>query len=276
MYKDLVVNLSVRKNAASGRDYALSIASAFDAHITGVAFAFVPNIPGASMGYLPLETIETQQRDNERDAETAVSEFTSAATAAGVIAETRIVRSSLDDAADNFSLFARRFDLAIVGQTNPSQNSVNGMISESTLFESGRPIIVVPYIQRAPLRLDRVMICWDGSRAAVRAIADAAPFLDRASAIEVVTVSDDHRKRNNIQGADIGLHLARHGYKIDVNQLSRGDMDIADVLLSHAADSGADLIVMGGYGHSRMREFLLGGVTRSIFQSMTVPTLMSH
>jgi len=120
------------------------------------------------------------------------------------------------------------------------------------------------------------MVCWDGSRAATRAIADAMPLLERAGTIEVVIVTNDRGKRDGIEGADMGLHLARHGLKVDVTRITRGDLDVVDALLSHAADSGADFMVMGGYGHSRLREFVLGGVTRSILHSMTVPTLMSH
>jgi nucleotide-binding universal stress UspA family protein len=150
------------------------------------------------------------------------------------------------------------------------------MISESTLFGSGRPVIIVPYIQKAPLKLDRVMVCWDGSRPAARAVADAMPFLEWANQVEVVIVTNEPRKNNEIEGVDVGQHLARHGLNVEVRRIPRGNIDVADALLSHAADSGIDFMVMGGYGHSRMREFVLGGVTRSIFHSATVPTLMSH
>ena len=150
------------------------------------------------------------------------------------------------------------------------------MIAESALFEAGRPVIFVPYIQKAPLKLDNVMVCWDGSRSAARAIADAMPLLERAGHVEVVIVGNESGKQDEIQGADMGRHLARHGLNVEVERITRGDIDVADVLLSHAANSGAEFIVMGGYGHSRLREFVLGGVTRGILHSMTVPVLMSH
>ena len=150
------------------------------------------------------------------------------------------------------------------------------IVAETTLFESGRPMIFVPYIQKAPLKLDNVMVCWDGSRQAARAIADAMPLLDKAGRVEIVIIANERGKQDEIEGADIGQHLARHGLKVDVNRITGGNIDVADALLSHAADSGADFMVMGGYGHSRLREFVLGGVTHSIFRSMTVPALMSH
>ena len=276
MFKDIVVNLSVRKGSNAVGDYAVSVADALEAHVTGVAIAFVPNIPGASLGYLPIETIEAQERENEAAAEDAVSHFTAASAKAGVAAEPRVLRTGFPAAAEQFSRIARRFDLAIVGQVEPDVNSVEAAIAEGALFDSGRPIIIVPYIQKAPLTLDRVMVCWDGSRAASRAIADAMPLLERAGSIQVVIVASERGKYDQIEGADMGLHLARHGVKVEVTRIARGKIDVADALLSHAADSGADFMVMGGYGHSRLREFVLGGVTRSMLQSLVVPPLMSH
>jgi len=120
------------------------------------------------------------------------------------------------------------------------------------------------------------MVCWDGSRAATRAIADAMPFLERARRVEVVIVANERGKQNEIEGADMGQHLARHGLAVEVKRIVAGDVDVADMLLSHAADAETDFIVMGGYGHSRLREFVLGGVTRSILRTMTAPVLMSH
>lgn len=277
MYKNIVVNLSVRNASKAGCDYAVSVASELGAHITGIAIAFIPNIPGASLGYLPIETIEAQHRANEEAAQAAVNQFAAATARAEVLSETRILRIDFAQAAEQFSRIARVFDLAIVGQAEPEATAVEAMIAESTLFESGRPIIIVPYIQRAPLKLDRVMVCWDGSRAAVRAIADAMPLLQRADNIDVVSVTSKHGKQKElIQGADMGLHLARYGFKVNVTHIPRSDVGAADALISHCAESGADFVIMGGYGHSRLREFVLGGVTRSMLSAMTVPTLMSH
>jgi nucleotide-binding universal stress UspA family protein len=120
------------------------------------------------------------------------------------------------------------------------------------------------------------MVCWDGSRAATRAIADAMPLLKRAKRIEVLIVANERGKHDEIEGVDMGAHLARHGLNVEIKREQIGDIDVADVILSHAADTEASFIVMGGYGHSRLREFVLGGVTRTILQSMTVPVLMSH
>jgi nucleotide-binding universal stress UspA family protein len=276
MIKDIVVNLSVGEKASPACDYAVSVAATFDAHLAGIAFLYDPIVPVSGAGYIPADVIEAQERDNEEATRTALDRFNAACSRAGVSAEPLTLSASFAGVGEQFSRIARRFDLSIVGQSEPEGRAVEEIIAESALFESGRPVIVVPYIQKAPLKLDNVMVCWDGSRAAARAIADSMPLLAKARRVEVVIVTNERGKRDEIEGADIGAHLARHGLNVDVKRTALGDIDVADVLLSHAADAGSDFIVMGGYGHSRLREFVLGGVTRSIFRSMTAPVLMSH
>ncbi|HUD86013.1 MAG TPA: universal stress protein [Xanthobacteraceae bacterium] len=276
MIKDIVVNLGLGERGSPAGDYAISVADAFDAHVVGISFLYDPIVPVSATGYIPAEVIETQRSDNEAAAKAAVDRFTAAASRAGVSAEQVTLSASLAGAGDTFGRIARRYDLAIVGQAEPGMSSVEEIIAESTLFESGRPMIVVPYIQKAPLKLDNVMVCWDGSRPAARAIADAMPLLEKAGRVEVVIIANERGKQDEIEGADLGQHLARHGLKVEVNRMAGGKIDVADALLSHLADSSADFIVMGGYGHSRLREFVLGGVTHSILRSMTAPVLMAH
>ena len=276
MIKDIVVNLSIREDGGIVGDYAVSVADALGAHIAGIAFLFDPIVPISGTGYIPAEIIETQIADNQDAAKAAIDRFNAATARTGVSAETVTLSASAAGAGDQFARIARRFDLAIVPQAEPKGGTVEELIAETTLFESGRPMILVPYIQRAPLKLDRVMVCWDGSRQAARAINDAMPLLAKAGRVEVVIVANEPGKQDEIEGADIGKHLARHGLKIDVKRITGGHIDVAAALLSHAADNGTDFMVMGGYGHSRLRQFILGGVTRSILQSMTAPVLMAH
>ena len=276
MIKDIVVNLSIGEKPGPACDYAISVAAAFDAHLAGIAFLYDPIVPVSGAGYIPAEVIETQERDNETATRAALDRFTTASARAGVAAEPLTLSASFGGVGEQFGRIARRFDLSIVGQAEPETSAVEEIVAESALFESGRPVIIVPYIQKAPLKLDRVMLCWDGSRAAARAIADAMPLLHRAGRVEVVIVANERGKQDEIEGADMGGHLARHGLNVEVKRTALGGIDVADVILSHAADASSDFIVMGGYGHSRLREFVLGGVTRSILRSMTVPVLMSH
>jgi len=276
MIKDIVVNLSIAKAGGVAADYAVSVASALEAHLAGIAFIYDPIIPMSGAGYIPAEVIETQQADNEAAAKAAIDRFSEAVRREALSAEPLTLTASLAGAGDQFARIARRFDLAIVGQAEPETSTLDDIIAETTLFESGRPMIMVPYIQKGPLKLDNVMVCWDGSRQAARAIGDAMPLLAKAERVEIVIVTNERGKEHEIEGADLGEHLARHNLKVEVNRIVGGDIDIADALLSHAADSGADFMVMGGYGHSRLREFVLGGVTHSIFREMTLPVLMAH
>jgi len=273
--KDVVVNLSVDGRDAAG-SFAISVAETFGAHVAGVAFSFDPIIPPTVMGGIPAAYIDEQRADNDKAANDAVKRFDEAARRAGVSFESRAIGASVAGAAESFGAIARRFDLSVVGQAEPDRVAPEELIIEGALFSSGRPVLVVPYIQKGALKVDRVMVCWDASRNAARAVADAMPLLRRAQAIDVVIVATERLKSDEIPGADIGQHLARHDLKVEVKRIVSTDTDVANTILSHAADSAADLIVMGGYGHSRLREWVLGGATRGVLSSMTVPVLMSH
>jgi nucleotide-binding universal stress UspA family protein len=276
MIKDLVVNLGLGKPRDVAAQYAISIAETFGAHACGVAFAYEPVVPPSVMGGIPADIIDVQWVASDSAADAAIASFEAAAKRAGIAAENRKLTASIGGAGDLFGRLARRFDLAVTAQAEPKSSAAHGLIIEGALFGSGRPILVVPYIQKGGLRLDRVMICWDGSRPAARAIADAMPFLARSAAIDVVIVASGREKSDEIPGIDMGGHLARHGLKVDVKRIVSTDVDVPNTILSHAADTGADFIVMGGFGHSRLREFVLGGATQGILAAMTVPTLMSH
>jgi len=276
MIKDIVLNLSAKKSGSRAIEYAVSMASTLEAHIAGIAFVYDPFDLVSHLGYIATDVVQEQWRDYKAEAQAALDRFSQLASRAGVSAEPMMLRASFASVGDRFGEIARRFDLSVVDQVNPESNTTEGAIIEGALFDSGRPVIIVPYVHRAPLKLDRVMISWDGSRPATRAIADSMPLLKRAEHIEVVIVGNERGKQDEVEGADIGRHLARHGLNIGVQRISHDKIDIADALLSHAADSNADLIVMGGYGHSRVREFVLGGVTQSTLHSMTAPVLMSH
>ena len=275
MLKDVVVNLSGRASLDFAADYAISIAATFGAHVTGVAFLYEPVIPDGTLGGVPVDLIELQREENSKIARDAISRFEAGVKKAGVASETRQLDATFGGAATLFAQVARRFDISVVAQAQREQGATDELIIEGALFESGRPVIVVPYIQKSGLTLERVLACWDGGRTAARAIADAMPFLERAKAVDLVIVAEE-RKNDEITGVRMSEHLTRHGVAVSVKRIAKGDLAVQDVILSYAADSGADFMVMGGYGHSRLREFILGGVTRGILNSMTVPVLMSH
>lgn len=276
MIKDIALALTLRKSRDAACDYALSVASAFNAHLAAIGFAYEPILPVVDMGgAIPIELIDEEREANKKAATDAISRFQEAARLAAVSSETRLAEASSAGAHQVFGAIARSFDLSIVGQADP-QSSIDDLLIEGALFDSGRPVLIVPYIHRTPLKLDCVLVCWDGSRNAARAVNDAMPFLSRAKKVEVVAIDAKEDKSGDIVGVDIAQHLARHGMKVNLRRINSPDVDVANTILSDAADRDADLIVMGGYGHSRLREFILGGATRGILSSMTVPTLMSH
>ena len=276
MLKDLIVNLAVGAKSDPAAEYALSIAQMFDAHITGTAFALKPVIPGMVIEGVTADVVDSAIKENEQAAQAAILHFQASATKQGVSSETVSVTEMLVDATDRFARMARAFDISVVAQADPNGSGQEDLFIEAALFASGRPVVIVPYIQRAPVKLDRIICGWDGSQAAARSIADAMPILQKAKRIDLLMVTTGKTKSQRIAGTDMAQHLARHKLNVDLEQITAPDSDVANVVLSYAADTTADFLVMGGYGHSRWREFILGGATRGILSSMTIPTLMAH
>jgi nucleotide-binding universal stress UspA family protein len=279
-YKDLLVVLG-SDTASRGRVVlAATLAERFAAHLVGLYPLPVVQMP-RSFGYYdpalldPLfqELREKAQEgcDKEREA------FEHAADLRGVSAEWRAVETG---AGSDPALHARYVDLTILGQLDPDGGDAELIRPrpEHITLASGRPILVVPYAGKFETTGRRVLIGWNATREATRAVNDAMPLLIAADVVTVLTI-DAHEgpeAHGELPGADISLHLARHGVKATVERTVSADVPVGDVLLSRAADLGADLLVIGAYGHSRVRELLLGGATRSILQSMTLPVLMSH
>ena len=272
MIKDILVNLSYGTSQDGVSNYALSVAETFGAHIVGTAFAYP--VMGSGVG-LSTNFTRVQQAEAQECAESVAAAFDEATRRTGVSAETR--RFEAGDVPTQFAHIARRFDLSVIGQFERDRgHPTTNVVIEAALFESGRPVLIVPFIQKDRLKLDHVMVCWDGSRAAARAVGDAMPFLTRSGKASIVVADIQSAKSADLPGADIATHLTRHGVNVTIERIPVSKIDVSNAILSYAADTDPDLIVMGGYGHSRLREFILGGTTRGMLASMTKPTLMSH
>ena len=167
----------------------------------------------------------------------------------------------------------RLFDLIIVEQINKERNPARSRIVAASLFKTGRPVLIVPYIQAQPATFKTVLIAWDGSVPAVRTVGDALPLL--ATAHDVVIVQVDAKTPKRCDGTMLQQHLSRHAINARIKRTASAG-DIANTILSYAADTNADLLVMGAYGHSRTREEIFGGTTRTIMESIILPVLMSH
>ncbi|GAB1715089.1 MAG: UspA [Nitrobacter sp.] len=265
MLKDIILHLEHDSSRDIVRDFAASIAETFAAHLTGVAFAFAANIPADALGGLFDES--------EAEARGAVDRFELAMKRDDLSAESRLVLGT----PRTFSEMARCFDLSVIMQSDDRNGVDNSLLIEAALFDSGRPLIIVPSTQKDRLKLERVVCCWDGSRTAARAIHDALPLLKKANAVEIFIVENEKTANEHVpRGIEISRHLARHDIKVEVKTTLAADSDVANAILSHAADGSTSLLVMGGYGHSRLREFVFGGATRGILSAMTIPVFMSH
>jgi|SRR4051812_19021771 nucleotide-binding universal stress UspA family protein len=274
MIKDILVNLTVGKPNDIAGDFAISVAEMFDAHLSAVAAAC--KLPVAdTLDGISATSFDAYTDERQADAEKAKRSFDERARRADIRSDSSVVTDFTAEVAQLFAQAARHYDLSVVAQEQRENDLPESLIIEAALLESGRPVLVVPYIQKTGIKLDRVMLCWDGSKNASRALADSMPLLERAGTIDVVTV-EAKEQRSTIRGAQIADHLARHGFKVELKPIVAPEGDVANVLLSRAADSGTDLMVMGGYGHSRLREFLFGGATKGMLEGMTVPVLMSH
>jgi nucleotide-binding universal stress UspA family protein len=279
-YKDLLVVLDSDSASRGRMDLAAALAERFAAHLVGLYPLPIPEAPRHFGYYDPAlldpffrELREKVQEvcDKEREA------FEHAASLRGLSAEWRVAEVGAES---DPALHARYVDLTILGQLDPDRGDAELIRPrpEQVTLASGRPILVVPYAGHFATVGRRVLIGWNATREATRAVNDAMPLLIEADVVTVLTIdaregSDGH---GELPGADIALHLARHGVKATVERTVSAGISAGDVLLSRAADLGADLLVIGAYGHSRVRELLLGGATRSILQSMTLPVLMSH
>lgn len=275
--KDLLVHVDNSK-AADGRiDAAVRLAMEHEAHLTGLYVIPDENVvPDFIEAQIPESVVETLKKTAVANARKAEQAFNSAADRAGLTTEWRCVEGAL---APTLSLHARYVDLVIMGQADESDSfSMMEAEVEHAILDVGRPVLVVPYVGAVNTLGKRVLVAWDASREAMRAIQDALPLLERAEAVHVLSVDPvgGSAGDGDLPGADISLHLARHSIKAQASFTEAREISIGDTLLSRAADEGIDLIVMGAYAHSRYRELVLGGVTRLLLQSMTVPTLMSH
>ncbi len=277
-YKTILVHVDKSRRVAERIKVAAGIAAAGDAHLIGAAMSGVSRFLFQNGGlenydpYLSAHLVALRQRAHD-----ALEQFELTAERLSVNSwEKRIAD---DEAGAGISLQARYSDLVVIGQTDPNEPSpaVPADFPEYVVMNAGKPVLIVPYAGEFKQVGNKVLIAWDASVEATRAVTGAIPLLKSAAKVDVLIFNpsaqpDTHGEQ---PGADIALFLARHGIKVEVGR-QRTAGNVGEALLSTAIDLSADLIVMGGYGHSRFREVLLGGVTRTVLDTMTVPVLMAH
>jgi nucleotide-binding universal stress UspA family protein len=278
-YRSLLVLLDHTASCVARSAYAMKLAKGLDCHLVGLAPTDLIDLPATPIAAASLNECAALVWDALRDqAERAADQFRDGCHAAGV----KSFEAVIDEAGKVESLVrhARCSDLTVLTQADPSTPHYVATkdLVESVVLHSARPTLVLPYAGHFDSIGSRAMVAWDDSREAARAVSDALPLLQRAKRVEVVTWNESAGVENTSLRPQLdALHqwLMWHGVsaQLQVESFTEG---IAEAMLSHAADTNADLIVMGAYGHARWAERVLGGATRGLLASMTVPVLMSH
>jgi hypothetical protein len=276
MFKDILAYLPPDNRAQAIIDCAVSLAHRLDAHLDGIAVveALVNrDIPvGATSAALELVL---QYEAGMKQCAQALRRFETAAKAAGVSCATRAVCDTPDPVDLKLLQASRLYDLAIVIRPERSQAKLDHALCEAVLFDSGRPMLIVPGMHRGALDLDHISICWNGGRQAARAVHDALPLLRQARTIDIIAVNED-----DVSGATcseaLASHLHRHQLSAHVRRLRSASSDVSSTILLAVADAGSHVLVMGCDGYARYKEFRLGEVTHGIIDMTTIPAFVAN
>jgi nucleotide-binding universal stress UspA family protein len=293
--RDIVVVLEESAPSETRLDIAIALAQRHNAHLTGISALelLMPTRPVVRLrGISEVDTQPASQlrawgavspvdypeadRQAAEKAERIEAAFQERLRFSGVLGDWRMASGNVSE---TITWHARHADLVILGQLDPDHSPPGGrQLVEDVLMNSGRPMLVIPYVGRFETFGTKILVGWNNSREAARAVNDAIPLLAKAELVTILAVSSTARKAaiDDVTRADIARHLARHGISAQTARTVTDSTSRSDALLSYAADVGADLLVVGGYGHSRLRELVLGGVTRDLLRHMTLPVLMSH
>lgn len=273
-YSDILVHLTKDHRTVEKFDIALALAKRFKASVTALYTMPYPMPPYYMGEYVPADFYSQIQEDMKISAGRAKAAFEESAAKADVAA--RWIEAEKDPATA-IRMIGRTCDLVVVGQPDPDASSLEDGVQVDLgdlTLSLGRPVLAVPYIGTYPTIGKKIAVAWNGSREASRAMHDALPLLQDASSVEIVTVNPEPEV--SASAASLIQHLLHHGIAARANRVTVRDIGDGDVILSTLADTGADLLVMGAYGHSRVQEMVLGGASRTILDSMTLPVLLSN
>ncbi len=277
-YKTIMVHLDEEKRSPEILSAACSLAKRYDAHVIGTFVLPGLDIAPAFGFYVPTEVLEVHRNNCLKIGEGLKEQFEKAVEDVGVVGEFRMLDAEGRAESAPVIEHGRMADLIVMGQTDVSSDGpIAREIRERVLMETGRPLLLIPYAGTFDTVGSNVLVAWNNRREAARAVFDAMPILKQADNVRVHWVNArDEDASVDLPGSEMGVTLARHGVNVTAEGSVAKDISVADELLARVSDFGSDLLVMGGYGHSRTRELVFGGVTRSIFEHMTVPVLLSH
>jgi nucleotide-binding universal stress UspA family protein len=277
MYKTLLVNIPSERSPRPVINGAISLAKRCQAQLDAVSVGYESaGMPLVAEGGAAVAAIYEVERGRALErAHAALAVFEAEASHAGLIHSSRAIGAMPGESAAIVGATARLYDLTVVAQPEYDRDTFDNTLAQEILLHSGGPVLFMPYTFKGVFQPDRVGICWDGSRLAARAVRDALPLLEQAKAVTIITVNASSVPEN-ASAAHLVRYLSRLGVPIEIDSVTTEKANIQSSILSMAADESLNLLVMGGYGHSRLKETVFGGVTREMLESMTVPTLMSH
>lgn len=277
-YKTIVCVLTNARNASQVLDCALDLSRRNDAHVIGLHVEQISILPlAAPMGMPDPIGMQALQDAAHRESESLKAIFDATCAREGIAGDWRNVVSMSGYGTGDSAETLRCADLIVAAQSDPAFMSDDPDI-EQVLFEGGRPVLLVPTVYKGAKVVERVLIGWNGTREATRAVFDALPFLQKARKVEIVSVDTEKTDTQSpaLAGVELAATLARHGVKAEVVSVASEGLSAGTVLENRLAEVGIDLLVIGAFSKSRLREMLFGGVTRSLLDSTTVLTLLSR
>ncbi len=277
-YKNILIYLDQGASNVERVKTAVALAKVHSAQLTGVVVHALPTT--RMMHKLGLGHGDELLQKARQDSEVVIQAFSQSMTEQDIAFDTRVIECKESHAPRKLARLSRNFDLCILRQANPDKPNADFIsdLSEGVLFESGRPVFFMPYIGAHTIPCRKGIIAWDGSAAASRAVHDTLPLMEQMEEVVILVVDADKVERNTDcePGEDLSRHLLAHGIENKVNRVPSGGISTSTIILNEVSDSGADVLIMGGYGTAKLREMILGGVTRTLFETMTVPVVMSH
>ena len=280
-FKTITAYLDDSGDSEARLDGACNLAEHYGAHLDTLAMTqrIVPYV-ATGVGAADAAGLDFSQMEEARQtAQALAAKAGNVLSARGLLGDPRWISQEIFGLREAAGVFGRQSDLVVVGQPTEDHNGfLRESVFEGALFFSGRPVLVLPNYWQGPAVMKNIVVAWDASKEAARALSDAAILIDEAEKIKVIIVDPEPGRRGfgEDPGNEIATVLARHCRDVELDRIPSGGRSVAQALLTRATDFSADLIVMGGYGHSRLRESWFGGVTQEMLQTTTYPLLLSH
>ena len=279
--KDILLALTTypEPTPVAAVDEAIDFAATIGARISAIACEVKFRVPGNFLAGALLDVpamAAAEAKKSSTNAENLLVTFQDAAEKSGVFQDRILEQCLTSEVPDLLIEYARLRDITIVPV--PEGEHFDQWYAESIIFGSGRPTLVISHTRKrtGAFALHTAVVAWDFSRPAARAVADALPVLKKAKRVRIVTITNEKVIGTKRSGAELAKHLARHGVNVVLDTVDAAGRSVGDVLESYLASRNADLLVMGAYGHSRIRDFILGGATKSMIARPPLPILLSH